>query len=524
MPFNEIVLAIVCVSCVTVIVRSFQLSIDHYYSWAIISGLIIVIALGVISYNSSTGVAIISLIWLIFLIIPKAGFLLVKKLFYQQNYQKARQLALLLRWLHPTDGWWEYPQLVLALETIQKGDRVTGMNILEQYQPLKNCLGRHAQALIYWVDADWNQYLRWNQQTVSRKTLLAESELLIYYLQALGETGQINQLLVEFESTISYLNKVGNSIQIDLAQLFSLAFCGQISQVRQLLTATFVGCPTIFKSYWMATAELSFGQENQALARLLSMSSGNDMIFDNAINWRLRYLSSQLERNLNQVSQNILDRLKADLKLSFKYQRLDSKQRKGQGTEALIGINLIIFLLEIYEGGSENLETLYNLGALVPESVWQGEWWRLISANFLHYGWLHFSMNMIGLYFLGRFVEISLGSVRFLIIYFVSGTGAMFIFSYLSLKLSSVEYILVGASAAIMGLVGGMTAMFLKSWWKNRSIIQARRLKIILFVTMIQFVFDFLIPQISFSIHLLGFMIGFFTCLVCFTDVFRLDR
>ncbi|MBR8826461.1 MAG: rhomboid family intramembrane serine protease [Gomphosphaeria aponina SAG 52.96 = DSM 107014] len=183
-------------------------------------------------------------------------------------------------------------------------------------------------------------------------------------------------------------------------------------------------------------------------------------------------------------------------------------------TYGLIGVNLLFFILEIVNGGSENLDTLYFLGGLVPAKVFSGQWWRLLSANFLHFGWLHLLTNMIGLFFLGRFVELSLGAVRYLIVYFLSGVGGMLAFSLLAINLGDQEFILVGASAAIMGLVGIITLLFLRLWYQEKSRLAAQRLTFLCLIIGVQFAFDISSPDVSFLTHVFGMMIGFFTGMI----------
>jgi rhomboid protease GluP len=185
------------------------------------------------------------------------------------------------------------------------------------------------------------------------------------------------------------------------------------------------------------------------------------------------------------------------------------KNKQAYGTYLLIGINLSVFALEINSGGSENLETLYQLGALVPQEVLAGEWWRLVSANFLHFGWIHLASNMLGLFFIGRFVELVLGFSRFLIAYLFSGIGSMLAFSILTRELGDYQQILVGASAAIMGLVGVMIAIAFSDWRKEKSRLAARRLNFIALIIGLQFLFDIANPQVSFLSHLLGLILGF---------------
>ena len=185
-------------------------------------------------------------------------------------------------------------------------------------------------------------------------------------------------------------------------------------------------------------------------------------------------------------------------------------KKKPYATYGLISLNLVFFLLEIKNGGSENIDTLYRLGGLVATEVWQGAWWRLITANFLHFGWIHLLSNMLGLYFIGTIVEFSLGVSRYLIAYFASGILAMFLFSFLALQVGYSQQILVGASAAIMGMIGVIAAIYFQILHKEKTRIAARRLRWVFLIVGLQFSLDFLNPRVSLLSHLLGFVVGFF--------------
>ena len=187
-----------------------------------------------------------------------------------------------------------------------------------------------------------------------------------------------------------------------------------------------------------------------------------------------------------------------------------SKVGVAYTTYILIALNLLVYVLEIKFGGSQNSIALERLGALIPEKVLAGEWWRLIGANFLHYGSFHLATNMLSLFFIGRLIELSLGAKYYLTIYLVSGVGSMLTFSLLALQLGLNNVFLVGASAAIMGLIGAVLAISLQIWLRKRhSIAAKRRLQQVILIVIIQFIFDNLIPQVSFHSHLFGFIIGF---------------
>ncbi|MEO1005755.1 MAG: rhomboid family intramembrane serine protease, partial [Cyanobacteria bacterium J06638_38] len=95
-------------------------------------------------------------------------------------------------------------------------------------------------------------------------------------------------------------------------------------------------------------------------------------------------------------------------------------------------------------------------------------------------------------------------------IYLFSGIGSMSTFTLLAFRLGLDNAFLVGASAAIMGLIGAILAISLQIWLKQRNSVTAkRRLQQITIIVIIQFIFDNIVPQISFHAHLFGFIIGF---------------
>ena len=183
--------------------------------------------------------------------------------------------------------------------------------------------------------------------------------------------------------------------------------------------------------------------------------------------------------------------------------------KRAYVTHTLIFMNLIVFILEMRSGGSKNLQTLYTLGALVSENVKQGEWWRLLSANFLQFGWFHLISNMLALFFIGSIVELSIGVECYLIVYFLSGAGSMLTFAFLADYTGQAQVLLMGASAAIMGTIGTILATSLQAWLRYKTSLNAKRLRTVIFVIVLQFILDNIIPSVSFYSHLFGFMIGF---------------
>jgi rhomboid protease GluP len=173
----------------------------------------------------------------------------------------------------------------------------------------------------------------------------------------------------------------------------------------------------------------------------------------------------------------------------------------------LLALNLAMFVAQTALGGSTNPLTLHRLGALEPYSVLaKGEYWRLVTALFLHYGPAHLLVNLFALYFFGPTLEEALGSVRFAACYLISGIGscveiaALWHFRFLELDQ------LVGASGAVMGIVGGWAGSLIR----DRHVAHNRRtLRNILIIVVVQVVFDALTPRVSMAAHLTGLGTGF---------------
>lgn len=121
----------------------------------------------------------------------------------------------------------------------------------------------------------------------------------------------------------------------------------------------------------------------------------------------------------------------------------------------IVGANVLIWALTAVYSGSilqNPADKLFAWGGNTASEVQRGEWWRLLSATFLHGGLMHVAMNMIGLVSAGVAVERIYGHRLFLLIYFGSGLLG----SALSLHFSAQSSVSVGASGAVFGITGAL--------------------------------------------------------------------
>ena len=129
--------------------------------------------------------------------------------------------------------------------------------------------------------------------------------------------------------------------------------------------------------------------------------------------------------------------------------------RSSPATFALAAADVVLFAWVAAHGSTTDTATLVRFGALEPSRVWGGEWWRLLTAAFLHVGLLHLAWNLFFGIPLCRLVEGAIGPRRFLALYLASALGA----SAASL-LGHQAAVSAGASGALFGVAGAMFALY----------------------------------------------------------------
>jgi membrane associated rhomboid family serine protease len=193
--------------------------------------------------------------------------------------------------------------------------------------------------------------------------------------------------------------------------------------------------------------------------------------------------------------------------------------QNGYATITLLVLNIIMFLLSLASaknagnalggsgfggllGGQTPLMAKLAVvglgtnqdGQVVPAGVADGEYYRLITAMFMHYGLLHLGMNMWALWILGRTLEGALGPLRFTALYLVAGLGgnvAAYVFQP--------EALSAGASTALFGLFAALF-LVLRRLGRNASSVVP--------IIVINLIFTFSVPGISIAGHLGGLVTG----------------
>jgi rhomboid protease GluP len=446
-------------------------------------------------------------IWLLLVLVPSLGVSHVNRLLLVKNYAKARDLVRILWVLHPFDGWREWPELIEALEAARNGDLKRAEEIALRYDRTVSSLGRVAITNLYFLSQEWDKLVAFFDH-IPEKTLLRDPSSAMY-LRALGETGRLSDMIELYGRLERYLRLVD---RLSLARLYLFALCGRKEEVQRLFAGgPLSGVPEATQKYWLGTAEAALGNCESAEALFEGCCEQGDFLDRKSLEWRRSHPPQSAHELLDDRAMAALDRISVQMEQESRYEhRPMLGDSKAYATWAILAVNVAVFIAESFLGGTKKLITLYDMGALVPLSVIRGEWWRIVTAQFLHYGGVHLMMNLLGLLILGPFVEHALGRWRYLLAYLVAGCGGMITFMLLALHSPADSHsVLVGASGGIMGLVGCTGAILLRGWRREGAAVASRRLIQIVFIVVLQTLFDLMTPGVSMTCHLAGALFGF---------------
>ena len=175
-------------------------------------------------------------------------------------------------------------------------------------------------------------------------------------------------------------------------------------------------------------------------------------------------------------------------------------------TYSLIGLNLLFYAITIlYTGSVVDMPAggLVDLGAIYgPFVVVEGEWWRLLTAMFLHGGMTHLLMNMFSLYIIGRPMELYFSPKSYLSLYFLTGiVGGL-----VSIAVHP-ETVAIGASGAIFGVFGALSGYFF-AYRRELGEHAQQFMKDFALIIGINLILGFSIPNIDVSAHAGGLVSG----------------
>ena len=157
-------------------------------------------------------------------------------------------------------------------------------------------------------------------------------------------------------------------------------------------------------------------------------------------------------------------------------------------TYALIGVTILVYIFQLLSNGwvTNNFAYVAALTAAEP--------WRMLTAIFLHASPLHILLNMYSLFVIGPMLEGAIGRGRFLALYLIAGFGGS-----VAVLLLAPDSVVIGASGAIFGLLGGLFVIQRKLGGNTTQLF---------IVIAINLAIGFVIPGLAWQAHLGGLLVG----------------
>ena len=181
-------------------------------------------------------------------------------------------------------------------------------------------------------------------------------------------------------------------------------------------------------------------------------------------------------------------------------------------TALLILLNTLIFLSVEFTGGSENGQHMLECGAVyAPLIIEQGQWYRMITSMFLHFGAPHLINNMLVLFVLGQRLEPVTGKMKFLLIYILGGLGGNLISLIWDMRTGNYS-LSAGASGAVFAVMGGMIYVIIR----HRGRVADLNMKQMLLMAAFSLYFGFASGGVDNAAHAGGLLCGFIAAVIVY--------
>ena len=186
--------------------------------------------------------------------------------------------------------------------------------------------------------------------------------------------------------------------------------------------------------------------------------------------------------------------------------------KKEPVTVLLILINTLIFLVVEFTGGSETGQHMLECGAAyAPLILEQGQWYRMFSSMFLHFGAPHLINNMLVLFVLGQRLEPVTGKIKFFLIYIFGGLGGNMLSLFFDMYAGNAS-LSAGASGAVFAVMGGMIYVIIR----HRGRVADLTVRQMLIMAAFSLYFGFASEGVDNVAHIGGLLSGFLIAVILY--------
>ena len=184
----------------------------------------------------------------------------------------------------------------------------------------------------------------------------------------------------------------------------------------------------------------------------------------------------------------------------------------AKGAELIALANILVYIILSFGGATEDAFYMASRGAMYPEFLTiNHQWWRLLTAMFLHFGVAHLMNNMVIFCCVGSRLEKYIGHWKMAVVYFAAGIGGGLL-SYIMMLLSGNYAVSGGASGAVFGVIGGLLWVVIY----HRGKLEGMTTKGILIMVVLSLYFGFTSTGVDNWCHVGGMLCGFLATLILY--------
>lgn len=438
--------------------------------------------------------------WLILLLLPMWLQFLTVYCARQEYWRLARPLAKLLSLLHPWSGHQKFSHTVDCTSRLYNQETVS-LNNLECPD-----LRRMTEVLVAQQTWDWEsyEYLQWMRRLESR----TDTSQLAGRLMATAYLGRWDHFTAVCRSI---MRSPSSEPALAGLQLRMSALLGDLTLVHLVLRTSGSMISYHNREFWLAVAEMNCGQTSEARQRFTKLMAhswpARRSIITNHIGQDPLTPPNEFHsRRIDSIVRPLREMLLRD----EQYAVLSGTGVIPFITWILMGLLIGVFLFEI-PGGSANPDNLIRLGALiVPRDGSDGEWTRMLTCGWLHFGPIHLMFNVTGLWILGMYVERAWGHWGVLVLFSITLTLSGVLIPVVAgwFTRMDVPTTFLGASGGVMGLLGGLWGHLLIGRCRAVTPRIREQFSATTGFIVLQVVSDQLIPGVSIASHLIGLIGG----------------
>ena len=453
------------------------------------------------------------------------------------QYKRAVHLSYIVQATQPFHDWKALRDQYRVLWLQSIGRTPESDQIASRYLSGQSNIHTSIATAHFYATGDWVSAQRWLDQHAAQIDI--NPHLLWLQLRVWSDAGNVEALVLKVQQILPQLKLAREKRNCLFCVAMAFAATGQVGKLTRMIEMLRPFKP--FQHMLFHVVALRAAGLNAQARHILNALAGDRA--DGFTAWRAKQLLAmpdlQTHPPLSPETQAALAEIELEIEQQIALKQAEQRSARPPATTGLIIANSTIYFLSWlptfipiilsllasldlisydswmgYDDGDAVTSWLYLVyaqGSLIPASVlYLGQWWRVFTMMFIHAGLLHLGFNMLALRWLGKEVERKIGSGSMLAIYLIIGTlTGVGLVLLAQLRIIPLDIPIVGASGAILGLLGIVLGWRVAAWQRDKSKRRLANLRDFAIILVAQFTLDWFVPQVSFAGHALGAGIGF---------------